>query len=271
MSSYSVIERCLDKLRSEGKKGLITFITAGDPDLDSTVDLALRMDAAGADIIELGVPFSDPLADGPVIQQSSGRALAAGATLVKILETVKKIKSSCRAPLVLMGYYNPFYKFGLEKFTNEAALAGVSGLIVPDLPLEESGPLMDLAVKEGLDLIPLVSPVSTEHRLKGIAAKAQGFVYCVSVTGVTGIRKEIGTDIESFTGRVRKHTSLPLAIGFGISNPEQAAWMSKYCDAIVVGSAIVKVIADNGSSIATGPAVESLTREFKTALLNGTS
>ncbi|MDF9407381.1 tryptophan synthase subunit alpha [Pelotomaculum isophthalicicum JI] len=271
MNSNSIIEVCLDKLRLEGKKGLITFITAGDPDLSSTVDLALRMDAAGADIIELGVPFSDPLADGPVIQQASSRALAAGTTLAKILDTVKKIKSNCRAPLVLMGYCNPFYRFGLDRFIAEAASAGVSGLIVPDLPLEESGPLMELAIKEGLDLIPLVSPVTTDRRLSRIASKAMGFVYCVSVTGVTGARKEIGTDIESFTGRVRSHTSLPLAIGFGIADPEQGARMSRYCDAVVVGSAIVKLIADSGSSQAAGTAVENLTREFKTALLDSAS
>jgi len=268
MNSNSVIEGRLNKLRSAGKKGLITFITAGDPDLSSTVDLALRMDAAGADIIELGVPFSDPLADGPVIQQASNRALAAGTTLAKILETVKTIKRNCGAPVVLMGYCNPFYRFGLDRFIAEAASAGVSGLIVPDLPLEESGPLLRLAEKEGLDLIPLVSPVTTGQRLSRIAPKAMGFVYCVSVTGVTGARKEIGTDIAGFTGRVRSHTSLPLAIGFGIADPEQGARMSRYCDAIVVGSAIVKLIADSTSSQAAGIAVENLTREFKTALLN---
>jgi len=266
MNSVSLIEECLNKLRSAGKKGLITYITAGDPDLSFTVDLALRMDAAGADIIELGVPFSDPLADGPEIQMASSRALAAGTTLTRILDTVKEIKSCCRAPLVLMGYCNPFYKFGLERFTAAAASAGVNGLIVPDLPLEESGPLMELAAKTGIDLIPLVSPVTTGRRIKGITEKARGFVYCVSVTGVTGTRKEIGTDIENFTSRVRHYTSLPLAIGFGISDPEQAARISKHCDAVVVGSAIVKVIAGTGSSPATGPAVESLIRRFKAAL-----
>lgn len=268
MISGSIIEARLNKLRAEGRKGLITFITAGDPDLNGTVDLVLRLDAAGADIIELGVPFSDPLADGPVIQQASGRALAAGASLAKILETVSIIKPQCQAPLVLMGYYNPFYQFGLARFTAAAAEAGVNGLIIPDLPLEESGPLRDLAEQAALDLIPLVSPVTTEHRLQGIAAQARGFVYCVSVTGVTGARKEIGTDLERFTARVRRHSSLPLAIGFGISRPEQAAQMSRYCDAVVVGSAIVAVIASRKNAAAAGPAVEKLTRQFKSALDN---
>jgi len=264
--SSSPIEERLNKLRSAGKKGLITFITAGDPDLSSTVDLVLRMEAAGADVIELGVPFSDPLADGPEIQKASCRALAAGTTLARILETVKEIKSKCSIPLILMGYYNPFYKYGLDRFISAAASAGVNGLIVPDLPLEESGPLMGLAAKAGIDLIPLVSPVTTESRIKDITAKARGFIYCVSVTGVTGMRKEIGTDIESFTSRVRHYTSLPLAIGFGISNPEQAARMSKHCDAIVVGSAIVKIIAETGNSTAAGLAIEGLIRRFKAAL-----
>ncbi|OPY58919.1 MAG: Tryptophan synthase alpha chain [Pelotomaculum sp. PtaU1.Bin035] len=266
MNNRSLIEECLNKLRFAGKKGLITYITAGDPDLSGTVDLALRMDAAGADIIELGVPFSDPLADGSVIQQASGRALAAGTTLAKILEAVIEIKRNCRAPLILMGYYNPFLQYGLERLTAKASSAGISGLIVPDLPLEESVPLMRLASKAGLDIVPLVSPVTTDRRIKGIAAKAQGFVYCVSVTGVTGVRKEIGTEIESFTNRVRHYTSLPLAIGFGIADPDQAARMSRYCDAVVVGSAIVKIIADNGNTRSAGPAVERLTRNLKAAL-----
>lgn len=262
----SQITNCLKELRSAGKKGLIPFITAGDPDLAGTVAIARRMAAAGADIIELGIPFSDPLADGPVIQQASGRALASGTTLPKILEAVKELRRDCHTPLVLMGYYNPIYKYGISRFAKDASEAGVNGLIIPDLPHEESGPLLEATLETGLDLIPLVAPTTTDHRLEKIAADARGFIYCVSVTGVTGARAEIKTDIASFTDRVRRHTSLPLAVGFGIAGPEQAARVAEHCDAVVVGSAIVKLIAECGNAVTAGPAVEQLVREIRSAL-----
>lgn len=266
MSKNGVISECLNSLRAAGKKGLIAFITAGDPDLAGTVEIALRIAAAGADIIELGIPFSDPLADGPVIQQASHRALASGATIPRILEIVREIRRHCGKPLVLMGYYNPVYRYGIARFVLEASEAGVNGVIVPDLPYEESGPLRDAAQEAGVDLIPLVAPTTTGRRLEKIAAAARGFIYCVSVTGVTGARKEIETDLEAFTGLVRRYTALPLALGFGIAGPEQAARVSSHCDAVVVGSAIVSIIAEHGKAPAAGREVEALVRRIRTAL-----
>ncbi len=266
MSSNSQISECFKKLYRTGKKGLIPFITAGYPDMKGTVEIARRLVAAGADLIELGIPFSDPMADGPVIQQASLRALASGATVSGILETVKEIKNECQVPLVLMGYYNPIYKYGVRRFTEDASQAGVSGLIVPDLPHEESGVLREAAQTTGLDLIPLVAPTTTASRLKKIATDATGFIYCVSVTGVTGAREEIKTDLLDFMAGVRQHTTLPLAIGFGIAGPEQAARIAVHCDAVVVGSAIIKIIAEHGNTLAAGPAVERLVGQIRTAL-----
>jgi len=266
MSNRSPITDCLDNLRSKGKKGLIPFITAGDPDLAGTVEMTRRMAAAGADLIELGIPFSDPLADGPVIQRASLRALAAGATVPKILDAVREIRKDCPVPLILMGYYNPIYKYGIRRFAGDAARAGVNGLIVPDLSHEESGPLYEAALAAGMDLIPLVAPTTTGSRLERITADARGFIYCVSVTGVTGAREEIKTDLASFTERVRRYTNLPLAVGFGIAGPEQAARVARHCNAVVVGSAIVKIIAECGKAADAGPAVDLLVGRIRAAL-----
>lgn len=264
MRNKSNISDCLEKLKLKGKKALIPFVTAGDPDLAYTISLVNDLAHAGADIIELGIPFSDPLADGPVIQQASGRALAAGANLSKILDTVHEIRKTVSTPIILMGYYNPFYKYGLERFIRDAARAGVDGLIVPDLPCEESEPMNQAALAGGIDLIPLVAPTTTDRRLEKITSQARGFVYCVSLTGVTGVREQLNTNIADFTGRVRRFTSLPLAVGFGISSPGQAAHAAKHCDAVVVGSAIVKTIAE--SRFSSGPAVRRLIRSFREAL-----
>ncbi len=266
MNKDSMISECLDSIRHNGKKGLITFITAGDPNMRDTVEIALGMAEAGADIIELGIPFSDPLADGPVIQQASQRALGSGTTMARIFEGVKEIRKTCSKPLVLMGYYNPIYKYGIRRFAADAFQAGINGLIVPDLPHEESGPLQDAARETGIDLIPLVAPTTTGLRMEKIAADARGFVYCVSVTGVTGARQEINEDLETFTGMVRRHTDLPLAVGFGIAGPEQAARTALHCDAVVVGSAIVSIIAESGKASASGPEVEKLVRLIRSAL-----
>lgn len=266
MSGGGQITECLEILRRNGKKGLITFITAGDPDLAGTVEITKRMAAAGADIIELGIPYSDPLADGPVIQKASGRAIASGTTIYKIFEGVKEIRKNCGTPIVLMGYYNPIYKYGIGKFSSDAVEAGVNGLIVPDLPYEESGPLREEAARTGLDLIPLVAPTTTNQRLAKITEDARGFIYCVSITGVTGVREEIKTDLAGFTDRIRRFTSLPLAVGFGIAGPEQAARVAVCCDAVVVGSALVNIIAGYRDAATAGPAVETLVRKIKRAL-----
>ncbi|HOV79920.1 MAG TPA: tryptophan synthase subunit alpha [Bacillota bacterium] len=269
MSRNGMISECLDGLRAAGKKGLIAFITAGDPGLAETVEIALSMAGAGADIIELGIPFSDPLADGPVIQQASQRALARGATIPRILETVREIRRRCGKPLVLMGYYNPIYRYGAVRFAADASGAGVNGVIVPDLPYEESGPLRDAAREAGVDLIPLVAPTTTGRRLARIAAAARGFIYCVSVTGVTGAREVIETDLEAFTGLVRWHTALPLALGFGIAGPEQAVRVSAHCDAVVVGSAIVSIIAEYGKDPSAGREAAALVGRIRAALDEG--
>ncbi len=265
MSKGDFIMDCLEKLRSEGRKGLIAYIAAGDPNLAATVDIARQMFQAGADVIELGIPFSDPLADGPVIQQASCRALAAGVDLRGILHAVEEIRRDCPQPIILMGYYNSIYRYGIRQFAGDAAAAGGNGLIVPDLPFEESPQLRDAAREHDLALIPLVAPTTTDSRLQKIAAKASGFIYCVSVTGVTGARAKIETDLAAFTARVKRHTNLPLAVGFGIAGPEQAAGVASHCDAVVVGSAIVRAVAECGTAL---PAIcaAALVKRIRSAL-----
>jgi len=262
----SRIGSCFESLRFAGKKGLIPYITAGDPDLPSTVALTMQMAVAGADLIELGIPFSDPLADGPAIQQASQRSLAGGTTVARILEAVREIRQKSGVPLILMTYYNPVFQFGLERFADSCAEAGVDGLIVPDLPFEEAGAINEMLAYRDMDLIPLVAPTTTDRRLAVITGAARGFVYCVSVTGVTGVREKIDTGLAGFTAGVRRHTALPLAVGFGISGPEQAAAVAEHCDAVVVGSAIVRIVAEKGAAAESGPAVASLVKELKAAL-----
>ncbi len=232
------------KLRGENKKALVTFITAGDPDLETTVNLVLTLERAGADIIELGVPYSDPLADGPVIQQASQRALKSGTCLSKIFKAVSLIRQQTQIPIILMTYYNPLLRYGLEKVAADAALSGVDGFIVPDLPMEESGALKVKLSLLNISLIPLVAPTSGAERIKRIIAGGSGFVYCVSLTGVTGVREGLPDNLKEFTGLVRGASSIPVAVGFGISTPQQVAAVSQYCDAVIVGSALVKTIGE---------------------------
>ncbi len=259
----SRIDKTFQALRRNGAKGLITYITGGDPGLPVTLQLVLAMARSGADIIEVGIPFSDPIADGPVIQAASNRALAGGVTVDGILDTIRSAREKTAVPLVIMTYYNPIFQYGLEPFCRRAVESGADGLIVPDLPLEESGPLKDHADRYGIDLIPLVAPTSTPPRVKDICAQARGFVYCVAVTGVTGARERIETDLAALSGLVRGFTSLPVAIGFGISGPEAALRTASYCDAVVVGSAIVSLVAQNDYK-----GVELLTADLKQALKN---
>jgi tryptophan synthase alpha chain len=236
------VDARLHKLHDNGEKGLFTFITAGDPDLETTFKLVLSMEKAGADLVELGAPFSDPMADGPVIQRASLRSLAGGTNLRGILEMVRRLRLHTEIPLLLMTYYNPVFRYGLECFALDAAEAGVDGVIVPDLPLEESAPLLQELKKEKMHLICLAAPTTTPQRLKKISAAAGGFIYCVSLTGVTGMREGISPDIAGFLQRVKRHSSLPLAVGFGISNPGQAAFMAEEADAVIVGSALVSLV-----------------------------
>jgi len=229
------------ELKQDGRKALITFVTAGDPDLALTERLIPLMAAAGADIIELGVPFSDPMADGPTIQLSSERALAGGTTLESILAMVKRVRQGCDIPILLMGYFNPVYAFGPERFCLEAAAAGVDGVLLVDLPPEEAGEFSRLASAAGIDLISLLTPTSDASRIDKVKKVGRGFIYYVSVAGVTGARATVAADIGSMVEKIRARTSLPVAVGFGISTPEQAGAVAAVADGVVVGSALVKL------------------------------
>ncbi|KNZ68350.1 tryptophan synthase subunit alpha [Thermincola ferriacetica] len=242
------IKQKFDNLARRGEKGLITFVTAGDPDLETTVRLVLEMEKAGADIVELGVPYSDPLADGPVIQKASLRALKNGTALKGIFGAVREVRKQSNIPLILMTYYNPVLRYGLAAFAAEALTVGVDGVIVPDLPVEEAAPLERELTAQGLYLIPLVAPTSGAERIKRITAGDRGFVYCVSLTGVTGIRQGVPPGLEDFLDCVRRNTANPLAVGFGVSHPEQAREIAKHCDAVIVGSALVKTIEEYQNS-----------------------
>lgn len=226
-------------------KAFIAFITGGDPDLETTEKLLYTMSEAGADIIEIGIPFSDPIAEGPVIQAASHRALEAGCTTDKLFDLVKKVREKIDTPIVFMTYINPVYTYGKDKFMSKCNEVGIDGIIVPDLPYEEKGELAPECDKYGVDLISLIAPTSHE-RISMIAKEAKGFVYCVSSLGVTGVRTEITTDVGAMTKLVRENTDIPCAIGFGISTPEQAADMAQHADGVIVGSAIVRIVGENG-------------------------
>lgn len=239
----SRLDRTFQRLKTKGEKALITYLMAGDPSLAETEQLVLALEQAGADIVELGVPFSDPIADGPVIQQAAERALRSGTTLRNILAMVGHLRVRSQIPLVLMAYYNSIHAFGPERFCREAAAAGVDGLIVPDMPPDEAGPLKGPAAACGLQLIFLLAPTSTAERRAFVARQSNGFVYYVSLTGITGAKlgnvSEIGQSVE----QIRRISKTPIAVGFGVTTPEDAAEISAIADGVIVGSAIVKHIA----------------------------
>ncbi|MBU5638653.1 tryptophan synthase subunit alpha [Geomonas sp. Red69] len=227
-------------LKARGEKGLVTFVTAGDPDLAGTEQVVLELEKAGADLIELGVPFSDPMADGPTIQLSSDRALAAGTTLPGILEMVARLRTRTQIPIVLMGYFNPIFAYGPERFARDAAQSGVDALLVVDLPPEEAAELKEHTDRCGLDLIFLLTPTSDASRVDSVARQGSGFIYYVSVTGVTGARTAVADTLADRVTEVRNALDLPLVVGFGISTPEQAGQVARVADGVVVGSALVK-------------------------------
>ena len=231
-------------LRTEGRLGLIAYLTVGYPDVESTLRLVPALAAGGADMVELGVPFSDPLADGATIQRASHHALGEGVTVATCLDVVRRLRQAgLTIPLLLMGYYNPVLAYGVEAFARDAAGAGVDGLIVVDLPPEEARPLQTACTAHGLDLIYLLAPTSSEQRIALVAAQASGFLYCVSVAGVTGARQDLSSGLADFLARVRDHTSLPLAVGFGISRVEHIQAVARMgADAAVIGSAIIDLI-----------------------------
>jgi tryptophan synthase alpha chain len=251
------IAECFARLKREKKKGFIVYIGAGDPDLEATHKLALSFDKAGVDILELGVPFSDPLADGLVNQLSAQRGLASGTTPPKVLETVAAIRRESQIPILLYIYFNLVHRFGIEKFIQQAAKAGVDGFLVLDLPPEEGEVYERLMEQAGLCNIYLVAPTTPEDRIELIVKRGRGFIYYVSREGVTGMQNEVAETIGQMTAKIRAHTDLPIAVGFGISTPDQARLVARSAEAVVVGSAIVSQVAEHGRD---GDLVAKVTR-----------
>lgn len=261
------IEEVLHRLKDRGEKALIIYITAGDPDLEVTEKLVCSIAKAGADIVELGIPFSDPLADGVTIQLASQRALERNTNIPKILSAIVKIRKKTSIPITLMTYYNPIYCYGLDRFVIDSKKAGVDGFIIPDLPLEESEEFRDITDKAGMDLISFLAPTSTSERIAAIAQSARGFIYCVSVTGVTGVRRNFSPKIVEMIEKIRLYTDMPLAIGFGISGPEQAKEATKYADAVIVGSAVVKLLENSRGDLSIMlPQVSDFVKSLKEAI-----
>ena len=245
----SRIKNTFNRLKKKNETALIPYIMAGDPDLATTRTLILEMEKAGADIIELGAPFSDPLADGPTIQKAAIRSLRNKTNIADVLGLVTDVRKESRVPLILMTYYNLIFHYGEERFVQDAVAAGLDGIILPDLPPEEAGTLAPLAKKAGLDMIFLLAPTSTDERIKLVTKLSQGFVYYVSLTGVTGARTGLQQSIQESLKRIKAMTDKPVAVGFGISTPDQAAQVAQWgADGVIVGSALVKVIEENGGS-----------------------
>lgn len=242
----TTLEDNLRRLRTDNRKGLIIYVTAGCPDYETTYQAVLAAAVAGADVVEIGIPFSDPMADGPIIQKAAAMALKAGATTVKTLELVKKLRTSTAVSLVVMTYVNTILRYGIDKFIHDFKQAGLDGLIVPDLPLEECGLLENACKEAGLSLVQFVAPTSPEERIPEICQKANGFIYCISSTGVTGVREIDYQPIGQVIGKVRQYTDVPTAIGFGIGSPEAAVNAARYADAVIVGSAVMQRLMDEG-------------------------
>jgi tryptophan synthase alpha chain len=260
------VAHCFQSLRSQGACALIPFITAGDPDLATTAQALRVLDQAGADLIELGVPYSDPLADGPVIQAAATRALGRGVRLEDVLAIVRSLKGEIKAPIILFTYYNPIFYRGIDLFLREIADAGVKGLVVPDLPLEESDSLLKPAAQMGIDVTLLIAPTSPMERIQAIAQQSQGFIYLVSVTGVTGMRNQVATRVESLLTSIREVTDKPIGVGFGISEAEQARQVKQWgADAVIVGSAFVKRLAEGSPEIGLAQ-IETFCRQLKLAI-----
>ena len=263
----SRIAQTFRRLKEKGEKALVAYVTAGDPDLDKTREILIGLKEAGVDILEIGVPFSDPTADGPVIQAAAQRALQKGTTLTAILDLIEDLRSFFDLPpVVLFGYYNPIYAYGTESFAKRAKDAGVDGLLVVDLPPEEAPELRRETDRRGLDFISLIAPTTPEERARQIARQAQGFIYYISVTGVTGTARPSSENVEQDISRIRAYTDLPLVVGFGISTPEQAEEFAALADGIVIGSAFVKMIAEHADSPDLVAQVSSYARQIKSAM-----
>lgn len=247
----------------ENKKAFIPFITAGDPNLKMTEELVIKMADAGADLIELGIPFSDPVAEGPVIEEADYRALKRGATTDKIFDMVLNIRKTCQVPLAFMTYANPVFTYGTEKFMKKCKEVDVSAVIIPDIPFEEKEEILPFSSKYEIDFISMITPTS-QNRIRNISREAQGFLYCVSSMGVTGVRQDIGSKIEEMIKIAKEVSDIPCAVGFGISTPEQAAKMSKISDGVIIGSAIVEIIGKYGEDCM--PHVLDYVRAIKEAI-----
>jgi tryptophan synthase alpha chain len=253
------------RLRADRRRGLVTYTTAGDPDLPRSAAILEALDRGGADVLEVGIPFSDPLADGPVIQRATERALAAGTTLRSSLDMIGRIRPRVAAPIVVFSYANPLMRMGLDAFARRAAEAGVDGVLALDLPIEEAGEFRETLTASGLDTIFLLSPTTTDARIRRAAELGRGFLYGISRLGVTGARATVASSASALVDRIRRHTTMPIALGFGISRPEHVAEVTTYADAAVVGSALVSLIADAGGSADLPNRVESYVRWLKGA------
>jgi tryptophan synthase alpha chain len=266
MAKDGRIARKFAELRARGEAALIPFIVAGDSDLKDTPALVMEMEARGADIIELGVPFSDPMADGPANQRALARGLAAGASVPAILGMIGELRKHTQIPIILFGYFNPFFRYGCERLCADGAQAGVDGILVVDMPPEESRELARPARAAGIDLIYLLAPTTPLERSRAIARSASGFLYYVSVTGVTGARAQIGPDVERHVRELAAITDLPIGVGFGISTPAQAAQVAAYADAVVVGSALSLLIEAHRKTGQLLPAIGGLVGAMKEAM-----
>jgi tryptophan synthase alpha chain len=251
------------RLRQAGRPGLVAYITAGDPDLTRTEGILRALDRGGADVVEVGVPFSDPLADGPVIQRATERALASGTTLTGVLELIRRVRADLRMPVVIFSYANPILRVGAERFADLARAAGVDGVLVLDLPIEEAGSFRAILTARGIDTILLLSPTTSDERLRMAVSLGSGFLYAISRLGVTGAREELASGAEEMVRRIRAVSELPVALGFGISKPEHVREVGRWADAAVVGSALVTVIADAGTADDLDTRVEEYVRWLK--------
>ena len=257
------LAQTFERLRAEGQRGLVTYVAAGDPDLERTAGILSALDRAGADVLEVGVPFSDPLADGPVIQRATERALASGTTLAGVLDLIGRSRAGLRAPIVIFSYANPILRLGAERFADRAREAGVDGVLVLDLPIEEADEFRGLLGARGIDTILLLSPTTTDERLRKVAALGSGFLYAISRLGVTGARDHVAAGAQEMVERIRAVSTLPIALGFGISKPEHVREVGRWADAAVVGSALVNVIAEAGASDNLSTRVEEYVRWLK--------
>jgi tryptophan synthase alpha chain len=264
----SRIAEAFARIRAEKRSGLVTYTTAGDPGLARSSEILQALDRGGADVIEVGVPFSDPLADGPVIQRATERALAAGGNLRSTLALIERVRPRLAAPVVVFSYANPLLRLGMEQFARIAAAAGVDGVLALDLPIEEAGDFRETLAAAGLDTIFLLSPTTTDERIQKAAELGSGFLYGISRLGVTGARDRVATGADTLVKRIRSHTSLPVALGFGISRPEHVAEVTAYADAAVVGSALVSLIAEHSASPDLLDRVETYVRWLKGAAVD---